>query len=125
MLSNSPIIASLPAADIDRARAWYEEKLGLKPSRERPDGLIYDCGAGTQFLLYPTSFAGTAENTLAAWRVDDIQAEMSDLRARGVVFEEYDFPGLKTVDGVADFEGGKGAWFKDSEGSILALNQEA
>jgi catechol 2,3-dioxygenase-like lactoylglutathione lyase family enzyme len=125
MLSNSPIIATLPAEDIDRARAWYEEKLGLKPSREQPDGLMYDCGNGTQFLLYPTSFAGSAKNTLAAWTVDDIEAEMSDLRSRGVVFEEYDFPGLKTVDGVADFEGGKGAWFKDSEGSILALNQEA
>ena len=123
MLSNSPIIPTLPAADLDRARAWYEEKLGLKASQERSDGLMYDCG-GTQFLLYPTSFAGTAQNTLAGWRVEDIQAEMADLRTRGVVFEEYDFPGLKTVDGVADFEGGKGSWFKDSEGNTLALTQE-
>jgi catechol 2,3-dioxygenase-like lactoylglutathione lyase family enzyme len=124
MLSNSRIIPTVPAADIDRARAWYEEKLGLKPSQERPDGLMYDCGEGSQFLLYPTSFAGTAQNTLVAWRVGDIQAEMSDLRGRGVVFEEYDFPGLKTVDGVADVEGLKGSWFKDSEGNTLALAQE-
>ncbi len=124
MLSDCPIIPTLPAADIDRARTWYEEKLDLKPAEERADGLRYECG-GTQFLLYPTSFAGTAQNTLAGWQVTDIRAEMADLRGRGVTFEEYDFPGLKTDDGVAEFEGGKGCWFKDSEGNTLALNQEA
>jgi catechol 2,3-dioxygenase-like lactoylglutathione lyase family enzyme len=124
MLSDKMMFSTLPAADIDRARAWYQDKLGLSPSEERSDGLIYRVGEGTGFLLYPTSFAGTAQNTAASWRVSDINAEMADMRSKGVTFEEYDFPGLKTVDGVAEFEGGKGAWFKDSEGNILALTQE-
>ena len=84
-------------------------------------GSIYDAGGGTGFLLYPTPNAGQAPNTLMTFSSKDVRADVIALRARGVVFEEYDFPGLKTVDGVARLGDRDGAWFKDSEGNILAL----
>ena len=122
MLDQYDVAATLPAADIDRARAWYEEKLGLKPFEESPAGLRYRSGS-TEFFLYPTQFAGTAQNTLAGWNVDDLEAVVAGLRERGVVFEEYDFPGLKTVNGIAELDGERAAWFKDSEGNTLSVGQ--
>ena len=87
-------------------------------------GCSGQASGGVQFGIYPTrASAGTA--TVAEWEVADLQAEMKDLRNRGVTFEEYDLPGLKTIDGVAEIGGFKGAWFKDSEGNILAISEGA
>lgn len=125
MLKDLEIIAVLPAKDIARARAFYRDVLGLEPADDSMDdeNLIYRCGKGTSFLLYTTDNAGTAKNTQMGWGTDDIDAEVADLRGRGVVFEEYDFPGLKTENGIATTPVGKAAWFLDTEGNILNLFQ--
>jgi predicted enzyme related to lactoylglutathione lyase len=122
MLSDLEIYAVIPASDLGRAREFYEDKLGLKPDEERDEGVLYKV-SNSKFLLYETSFAGTAQNTAATWVTSDLDADMAELRGRGVVFEDYDFPGLKTENGVATSEGGRAAWFKDSEGNILALSE--
>ena len=115
--------ATLPAANIERAKRFYSEKLGLNPESVEADGsLHYQC-EGTGFLVYPSQYAGTAKNTAIGFRTDNIEHEMRELRSRGVVFEEYDMPGLKTVHGLASTGNIKAAWFKDSEGNILAINQ--
>jgi catechol 2,3-dioxygenase-like lactoylglutathione lyase family enzyme len=116
------MLTTLPTADIERAKRFYEEKLGLTPIAEDPGGVHYRSGS-SYFDLYPTQAAGIAQHTLAAWLVDDLEEVMGELRSRGVVFEEYDTPGLKTVNGVAEFETERAAWFKDSEGNILAVAQ--
>jgi catechol 2,3-dioxygenase-like lactoylglutathione lyase family enzyme len=124
MLSDLEIHAVLPASDLGRAREFYKDKLGLEPAKEGAEGLIYETSGGSKFLLYETQFAGTAQNTAMNWVANDLDAEMSELRGRGVVFEDYDFPGLKTDNGVASQDdGGRGAWFKDSEGNILAISE--
>lgn len=124
MLTDLDIIAVLPAKDINRAKDFYRDKLGLEPA-ETPeeDSLMYRGGHGTGFLVYQTDNAGTAKNTQMGWTTDNLEREMEELRARGVVFEEYDQPGLKTENGVATNEWGKAAWFLDSEGNILNISQ--
>jgi predicted enzyme related to lactoylglutathione lyase len=101
---------------------FYAQKLGLTPSEEVPGGLVYEC-ENTWFLLYPSRGAGTAEHTLMGWSVEDIEAEIADLKARGVKFEEYNLPDLKTVNSIASMGPNRAAWFKDSEGNILGLVQ--
>jgi catechol 2,3-dioxygenase-like lactoylglutathione lyase family enzyme len=123
MLSDSEVYAVLPASDLARARGFYKDKLGLEPTDERADGLIYEGKDGAKILLYETQFAGTAQNTALSWVTNDLDSEMADLRSRGVTFEEYDFPGLKTENGVATYEQGRGGWFKDSEGNILSVTE--
>jgi len=123
MLSDSEIYAVLAASDIGRARQFYKDKLGLEPSEERGDGLVYQGKNGAKILLYESQFAGTAQNTALSWVTNDLDSEMADLRSRGVEFEDYDLPGLKTENGVATYSEGRGAWFKDSEGNILSLTQ--
>ncbi|PZG01885.1 VOC family protein [Micromonospora deserti] len=122
MLTDAPAQAAIPASDIERAKRFYRDTLGLTISRESGDAVHFESG-GTQFFIYPTSNAGQAPHTLAAWIVADLDAEMADLQGRGVTFEEYDLPGLKTVNGVAELATLRGAWFKDSEGNILAVSQ--
>ena len=122
MLEAFPVHATLPASDLARARRWYQEKMGLTLVREDEVGLWYEF-AGSRLLLYETSLAGTAQNTAAEWLVEDIESVMADLRERGVVFEEYDFPGLQTENGVGTIGTHKAAWFKDSEGNILSLDE--
>lgn len=122
MLQEGQVFASIPAADVERAKAWYEEKLGLTPSQEMPDGAMYRCGDGTVFLLYQTTFP-TGEHTIAGWRVSDLDKEMAEMRNRGVTFEDYDLPGLKTVDGVAEVGPMRNAWFRDSEDNILTVGE--
>jgi catechol-2,3-dioxygenase len=122
VLESFSFSASLPAKDLDGTRRFYEDVLGLSIEEERPDGITYRSG-GTSLVLYPTQFAGTAQHTLGGWTVPDIRSTIAGLRSRGVVFEEYDFPGLKTEDGVADLGGEQAAWFKDPEGNILGLFQ--
>lgn len=126
MLQELDIIAVLPAKDMARARSFYREKLGLEPSEEMDEeNLMYRCGNGTTFLLYKTENAGTAQNTQMGWGTDDINTEVADLQRRGIVFEEYDFPGLKTENGIATTPVGKAAWFTDSEGNILNIFQRS
>jgi len=124
MLSELEIYAVLPAKDLQRARGFYKEKLGLEPSEEIGGGLVFQTKAGAKVYMYETDNAGTAQNTALSWSTADIEAEVAELRGRGVVFEEYDFPGLKTENGIATNEGVRGAWFKDSEGNILAVSQD-
>jgi hypothetical protein len=123
MLSDLEIFAVLPASDLGRARGFYKDKLGLEPAEERPEGLIYHGKGGSSFLLYETQFAGTAQNTGMGLVTSDLDGDMADLRSRGVEFEDYDFPGLKTENGVATYGDMRGAWFKDSEGNIVSLTE--
>jgi catechol 2,3-dioxygenase-like lactoylglutathione lyase family enzyme len=114
--------ATIPAKDLEGTRKFYENVLGLEMAREDPAGITYRAGDSTLFL-YPTEFAGTAQHTLGGFSVSDIEAAVAELRAKGVTFEEYDMPGLKTVNGIAELGGEKGAWFKDPEGNILSVSQ--
>jgi catechol 2,3-dioxygenase-like lactoylglutathione lyase family enzyme len=130
LLSKGRVATRLPAQDLNRARAFYAERLGLEPVEEREGGLRYVC-AGGEFALFQSGGAPSGDHTQMGWEVDDIEATVAALRARGVVFEEYDFPGLQTVDGIADIEGNypskgigeRGAWFRDSEGNMLGIGQ--
>ena len=123
MLQKSPMYAYLPAKDIGRAREFYEGKLGFRPKQETAGGVIYEFGERTACFLYPTPNAGTSKASQAFWQVDDVEREVADLKARGVRFEEYDMPGLKTKNGIATGGGAKTAWFKDTEGNTLAIVQ--
>ncbi|AJF63594.1 VOC family protein [Streptomyces vietnamensis] len=123
MLSDSPIAAIIPVSDMNRAKQFYSETLGLPLTKETPEDTRFECG-GTVIGLYETPYGGKAEHTLASWKVDDLDAEMSTLRSMGVTFEEYDLPGIKTVDGVVESDTMRGAWFKDSEGNILCVTEE-
>jgi predicted enzyme related to lactoylglutathione lyase len=123
MLKNSPVVPYIPATDIARARKFYEEKIGLAPREEIAGGVVYECGSGSWIFLYRSGGAGTSKASQAFWQVDDVEAEVRELRSRGVVFEEYDMPGLKTVDGIATAGDSKAAWFRDSEGNIMAVIQ--
>jgi catechol 2,3-dioxygenase-like lactoylglutathione lyase family enzyme len=118
-------VPTIAVSDIDRAKEFYGGTLGLKVKDERADGVRYEAGGGTLLLVYPSQFAGTARSTYMGFDVDDLKKAVEELRGRGVVFEEYDMPGLKTVNGIAEIEGVKGAWFKDPDGNILAIGQEA
>jgi catechol 2,3-dioxygenase-like lactoylglutathione lyase family enzyme len=122
MFENDDVYATIPAKDLERAKSYYADKLGLKPGQERPDGLRYRCGNGS-FLLFESSGTASGDHTQLGWDVDDVEAMVGELRGRGVVFEEYDLPGFKTVNGIAEIAGEKGAWFKDSEGNLLAIGQ--
>lgn len=130
MLSKGRVATRLPAQDLNRARAFYAEKLGLEPVEEREGGLRY-VGAGGEFALFQSEGAPSGDHTQMGWEVEDIEATVAALRARGVVFEEYGFPGLRTVDGIADIQGNypskgvgeRGAWFRDSEGNMLGIGQ--
>src|SRR3954451_11170215 len=122
--------ARLPAQDLERARRWYAEKLGLEPVDERPDGLLYRCASG-EFGLFASQGASPGTFTQMGFEVDDVDAVVAELKARGVVFEEVDVPGLQTVDGIADIAGNypskgtadRAAWFHDSEGNLLGVGQ--
>lgn len=123
MLTDRRIHSTIPAADLGRARRWYEERLGFVPIRELPGGLMYEAAEGTRFVLYPTPNAGQSPNTLMGFATSDIEAEVRELKARGVVFEDYDFPTLKTVDSIATTGPTRAAWFRDSEGNIIGIVQ--
>jgi catechol 2,3-dioxygenase-like lactoylglutathione lyase family enzyme len=121
----------LPAQDLDRARRFYAEKLGLEPVEERAGGLRYRV-AGGEFALFQSAGAASGEHTQMGWEVDDIEVAVRELRERGVAFEEYDVPGLTTVDGIAEIEGNypseggvgeRAAWFRDSEGNLIGIGQ--
>ena len=121
MLQNTPMYSYIPAQDVSRARRFYEGKLGLVPKMEAAGGVVYEFAAGTACFLYPTPNAGTSKASQAFWQVKDIQREVAELKARGVVYDE---PGMKTQDSIFTGGGAKAAWFKDSEGNIMAITQD-
>ena len=130
-LERGSVATRLPAQDLQRARLFYADKLGLEPVEERPGGLRYRCRSG-EFALFESAGAPLGGHTQMTWEVDDLEAVVSRLQDRGVVFEDYDMPGLRTVDGIADIadnypsKGGVGeraAWFQDSEGNLLSVGQ--
>lgn len=114
--------AVLPASDIARAKQWWHDVLGHDPVYEDTEGeaLFYDLG-GMPLMVYRSDYAGTAQNTSLNLVTDDLDRDMTALRTHGVMFHDYDLPGLKTVDGVAQMGEERGAWFSDSEGNIIAL----
>jgi catechol 2,3-dioxygenase-like lactoylglutathione lyase family enzyme len=123
MLRDQRMLPAIPASDLARARAWYADKLGLTTEEELPEALLYRSSQDSLFLLFTSDGAGTVQHQLAVWVVEDLEAEVAELHRRGVEFEQYDQPGLHTVNGIAVTPAGKGAWFKDSEGNILTVTQ--
>jgi catechol 2,3-dioxygenase-like lactoylglutathione lyase family enzyme len=131
VLDRGNVASRLPARDLQRARAFYSEKLGLEPVEERPGAVRYQCGSGS-FAIFQSAGAASGTHTQMGWEVDDLEATVATLRARGVVFEEYDLPGLRTVSGIAEIVGNypsrggvgeRAAWFRDSEGNLLGIGQ--
>ncbi|MEU5211783.1 VOC family protein [Streptomyces sp. NPDC020742] len=135
ILAGASTATRLPAQDLDRARRFYSEKLGLDPVDELPGGLLYRC-AGTDFVLFRSTGASSGTFTQMAWEVDDIEHVVAELTRRGVVFEDVDLPGLlgggHTSNGIAEIDGNypskgargeRGAWFRDSEGNMLGIGQ--
>lgn len=125
MLKGFESATMIPTKDLETARQFYEDVLGFSVNWEDPNGVNYQSG-GTTFNVYPTQFAGTAQHTLIGWEVDDIESVVDDLASKGVTFEQYDMPELKTdAKGVAMMGEEKGAWFKDPDGNILSLWQRS
>ncbi|MEV5642956.1 VOC family protein [Streptomyces flaveolus] len=131
LLARARVATRLPAQDLDRARRFYAERLGLRPVDERPGGLLYRC-AGVDFVLFRSAGSSPGTFTQMAFEVDDIETVVSELQRRGVVFEEVDAPGFRTRDGIAEIEGNypskgargeRGAWFRDSEGNLLGIGE--
>jgi predicted enzyme related to lactoylglutathione lyase len=126
MLGRFEVSAQLPASDLGRAKKFYQEVLGLKVSQDMGEGgARFDAGNGTSFYVYPSDFAGTNKATAVAFEVDDVEKVVDDLSKKGVTFEQYDLSYAKTNErGIAEIEGWKGAWFKDTEGNIVGLAQQ-
>ena len=115
--------AVLPASDLKRAQEFYHNALGYDPDTSEDGNLQYRLASGSAFEIYETSNAGTAQNTQMCFMTDSFEADMAQLRERGVTFEDYDFPGLKTGNGVAMQGDSKAAWFRDSEGNYICLTE--
>ena len=123
MLAGRRVTTMLPVVDMPRARRFYEEVLGLKAEGQRPDGkFVYEC-RGALLALFPRGAPTRAEHTAVSFEVEDVSAEVQELSRRGVQFEDYDYPGLKTVNKVCVLGSEKAAWFKDPEGNILCIHQ--
>ena len=124
MLPCAQVTAMLPVKDLDRARRFYEQQLGLAAGSAKPDGkFVYRC-AGTEIALFPRPGGTKAEHTALSFKVDDIRASIRELEARGVRFADYDLPGLKTLEHVCVLGAEKAAWFQDPEGNILCLHED-
>ncbi|MEU8849666.1 VOC family protein [Streptomyces sp. NPDC048564] len=130
-LARGQVASRLPAQDLERARRFYSEKLGLDPVDERPGGLLYRCG-GTEFAVYQSTGASPGTFTQMGWQVEDVDAVVEELGRRGVEFEDVDVPGLRTTNGIAEvqghypskgFRGERAAWFHDSEGNLLGIGE--
>lgn len=122
-LTDFKVYAVLPSKDIVSARDWFADKTGTTPAIEDPGGLWYECDDGTWFVVTQSAFAGTAQNTAVSFEVDDIERAMTDLRGRGVEFEDYDLPDFKTDHGVFSMGPYRACWFKDNDGNIIELSQ--
>ena len=117
------IYTVLPVADLNRARSFYSDKLGLEPTMEKPGMLAYSGPSGYIFQLYESPTVGTAQNTQMGWSTSELDADVEELRGRGIVFEEYDLPGLKTENGIGVVGTERSAWFKDTEGNTICISQ--
>lgn len=125
MLSNAPVTTILPVMDLTRARDFYENKLGLTPVGMKPDGqFVYACAGGSSIALFPKEGGTKAEHTALSFEVKDIASVLAALEKAGVVFEDYDLPGLKTVNHVCVLGAEKAAWFKDTEGNYLCIHED-
>ena len=125
MLQNSPLYAYIPAKDVARARHSTRTSSASSRSEEWRAAWCTSSARAPPCFLYPTPNAGTSRASQAFWQVDDIEREVAELKKRGVKFEDYDMPGMKTEDGIFTGGGAKAAWFKDSEGNILAVIQKS
>jgi catechol 2,3-dioxygenase-like lactoylglutathione lyase family enzyme len=126
LLAKNRVSVVVPAVDMARAKAFYTEKLGLTVAVEFEGGVSFEAGGGTGVFVYLRPGGEPAEHTVGGWEVADVEAAVEELTGRGVAFEKYDMPGLKTDEqGIAEMEGNKSAWFKDSEGNIFSINQMA
>jgi catechol 2,3-dioxygenase-like lactoylglutathione lyase family enzyme len=124
MLTRAPVMTMLPVKDLERARDFYVNKLGLEAEGLAADGKFVLRAGGTKFGLIPKPEGTKAEHTAVSFEVSDVAAEIKTLKGRGVAFEDYDFPGFKTVDHMIVLGTEKCAWFKDTEGNILCLHQD-
>jgi catechol 2,3-dioxygenase-like lactoylglutathione lyase family enzyme len=131
MLKDARVATRIPVRDLERARAFYADKLGLEPAEERPGGLLYRCG-GAEFALFESAGAASGTHTQMGWEVDDIEATVADLKRRGLEFEQVDMPGMNTEDGIVEVpgnypsKGGRGeraAWFRDLDGNLMGIGQ--
>lgn len=125
MIDEHAAYAALPAQDMDRARAFWEGTVGVKVRRVMPGGILYDTAGGSGFFIFSSHGSASGSHTQVSFWVTDIEKEVALLQERGVEFEEYDLPALKTVDGIAEMGDGAGlaAWFKDSEGNLVGMFQ--
>ena len=123
MLSDAAVLTTLPVSDLERAKRFYREMLGLSPMRELPQGLLYECTDGGRFLLYPTGARSQSAHTQMSFVVTDIEAEVGDLKSDGVTFEAYDLQDLTTVGSIAYTRSAESAWFRDSEGNLIGITQ--
>ncbi len=124
MLRQAPVTTMLPVVDLDRARDFYESKLGFSPGWLSADGKFIYAAGGCTLALFPKPGGTKADHTAVSFRVDDIASTIAALKAAGVAFEDYDFPGLKTVDHVCVLGAEKAAWFKDTEGNYLCIHED-
>ena len=125
MLTDAPVTTMLPVKDLNRAREFYEKKLGLKPLGLRQDGKFqFAGGSGGIIALFPKDGGTKADHTAVSFQVKNVEQAIKDLKQRGVVFEDYDFPGLKTVNHVCVLGAEKAAWFKDTEGNYLCIHED-
>ncbi|CAN5737738.1 VOC family protein [soil metagenome] len=124
MFESASAHATIAVTDMERAKDFYGKVLGLSAKEERSGGVVYEAAGGSWFLVYPSQHAGTTQSTAMTFEVADLEPAVDELAERGVTFEQYDFPGLRTDErGIADIQGERGAWFKDPEGNILAIGQ--
>ena len=125
MLSRAPVTTMLPVIDMKRARDFYESRLGLTPVGMKPDGkFVYACAGGSAIALFPEEGGTKADHTAISFKVDNIGLALAALKNAGVVFENYDLPGLKTVNHVCVLGSEKAAWFKDTEGNYLCIHED-
>ena len=124
MLKNAPLYSYVPVSDLERARGFYEDTLGLGRGEASGPGLIFRCAGATGFFMYPSPGAGSNQASCAFWQVDDIRATVAWLKGRGVVFEDYDTPDMKTENSIFTGGGAMAAWFRDTEGNIMAVVQD-
>jgi catechol 2,3-dioxygenase-like lactoylglutathione lyase family enzyme len=130
-LNDGRVATRIPVRDLERARSFYAEKLGLEPAEERPGGLLYRCASG-EFALFESAGAASGTHTQMGWDVDDIEATVAELRSRGVEFDEVEMPGMPIEDGIVEVpgnypsKGGRGeraVWFRDLDGNLLGIGQ--